>query len=106
MKNIEKLIELMNDNPDLPVVPMVETEVVGADTYSRWIASFGDCRVSDFYIGEERVYTDKDDLVEELVENEYFDLDKPDEEIWQIAEKRANKLMKKAIIVNIDLPNV
>lgn len=104
MNNIEKLIKLVKENPDLPVIPMVETEVVAEDTYPRWMASFGDCRVGDFYMSEEKVYTDKNNLVEDLVENEYFDLDKPDEEIWRIAERQANKLMTKAIIVNIDLP--
>lgn len=102
MKNIEKLIKLIKDNPDLPVIPMVETEVVGEDTYSRWMASLGDCRVGDFYVGEERVYTDKEDLAADLV---YSNLEL-DDEIWQKCRKRANKLIKKAIIVNIDLPTV
>ena len=69
------------------------------------MADFGRIEVSDFYVSDDKVYTDKDELVEDLVENKYFDLEKTDEEIWRIAEKRADKLMYKAIIVYVGLPD-
>lgn len=103
MNNRDKLIKLIKENPDLPVIPLFETEVILDDCY--WLADFGRIEVSDFYVSDDKVYTDKDELVEDLVENKYFDLEKTDEEIWRIAEKRADKLMYKAIIVYVGLPD-
>lgn len=99
--NVEKLIQLIKENPELPVIPMVETEVVPDDCYSWWLAAFGKAEVSDFYVSDEKVYTDREELVCDIVENKYLDSEKSDEEIWQLAEKRANKLINKAIIVYI-----
>ena len=33
MTKTEELLELIKENPDLPVVPMVYGEIVGADSY-------------------------------------------------------------------------
>lgn len=98
--NVEKLIQLIKENPELPVIPMVETEVVPDDCYSWWLAAFGKAEVSDFYVSDEKVYTDREELVCDIVED-YLDSGNTDEEIWQLAEKRANKLINKAIIVYI-----
>lgn len=106
MNNIEKLIKLITENPELPVIPFVGTDIVACDDYNRWVASFGECRVSDFYISDERVYTDMDDLINDIIEEEYFLSEKSDEEIMKLAEKQAHKLMAKVIIVDIDTPDV
>lgn len=106
MNNIEKLIKLITENPDLPVIPFVAMDVAAYDDYYRWVASFGECRVSDFYISDERVYTDMDDLINDIIENEYFLSEKSDDEIMELAENQAHKLMSKAIIVNINPPDM
>ena len=106
MNNIEKLIKLITENPDLPVIPMVEMNVVAGDDYNRWLASFGECRVSDFYISDEIIYTDIDELINDIIEKKYLLSEKSDEEIMKLAEKQAHKLMNKVIIVDIDTPDV
>ena len=53
MSKVEELLKLMKDNPDLPIVPMVNFEVVG-DEFSYWMGSWGRSEVGEYYIGEER----------------------------------------------------
>ena len=55
MSKVEELLKLMKDNPDLPIVPMVNFEVVG-DEFSYWMGSWGRSEVGEYYIGEERVH--------------------------------------------------
>lgn len=105
MSNIENLINLIQENPDLPVIPMVEYEVVADDDYIRWMASIGDSKISDFCIWNDRVYTDKQNLIEDLIDKEYFFSEETDDEILESAQKQANEIMQKAIILNIDLPD-
>lgn len=107
MTNIEKLIELAKENPDLPIIPMVGTDVVASDEYSYWMASFGTVELGQYYVSEERVIFDLDDLTDEILD--YYCCDDEweklsDEEQVKKAENIAKKKMKKAIIVYIDAP--
>lgn len=36
-ENREKLFRLMRENPELPVVAMVDSEIVADDGYNRWL---------------------------------------------------------------------
>ena len=36
-ENREKLFQLMRENPELPVVAMVDSEIVADDGYNRWL---------------------------------------------------------------------
>lgn len=103
----EELFKLMAENPDLPIVPMVDSEIVADDGYNRWLGAWGSCYIGDYIIGEERLYYRDDEdwdeierLVEEKLGNETFEV-MSDEEA-----KAAYAAMPwiKAIIVNIDLP--
>lgn len=38
---IRKLTELMQQHPNLPVIPMVDSEVMEDEGYARWSAKFG-----------------------------------------------------------------
>lgn len=105
MNNIEKLIKLIQENPDLPVIPMVEYEVVAADDYKRWIGSIGNAKIGDFCIWNDKVYTDKQNFVEDLIDEKYFFSEETDDEILKSAQKEADKIMFKAIILNINLPD-
>ena len=40
----EELLKLVAENPDLPVVPMVDSEVCGGDEYGYWLGEFGGLR--------------------------------------------------------------
>ncbi len=105
MNNIEKLIKLIQENPDLPVIPMVDYEIVADDDYQRWMGSIGDSKIGDFCIWNDKIYTDKQNLVEDLIDEEYFFSEETDDEILKSAQKEADKIMFKAIILNIDLPD-
>lgn len=112
----EKFLRLVKENPDLPIIPMVDSAVVADDDYCSWLGSFGDCRVDSYvyftYYGEERFFTRDCD---EDVLQEYFEEQIADElgadDIYEYIEKLARKKIEKlpwvkAIIVDIDLPEV
>ena len=67
MKQSEKLtqlLELMQANPGLPVIPCVDGDVVGGDEYYCWLGSWGESGVQEFIIGKERTYYREDDICE------------------------------------------
>lgn len=103
----EELFELMRNNPDLPVVPMVDEEIVGDSGCCRWRGSWGHSYIGEYFVGEEIIYFREDDDPSELesVLSDKYGYDEynamSDE---QAAEAYANLPWVKAIIVNIDLP--
>lgn len=95
--NIKNLVKLINENPDLPVVPMVGQDIV-ADYTGEWVADIGMAEVLELYIYGERVIFKNDkgiqmlklELDSETVTEEFIDsLD------WM-----------KAIVVHIETPTV
>lgn len=106
--NKHDLFRLMQEHPELPVVPMVDSDVIAGDAYGRWLGKFGDTHISEYYIGEDRVFIRDDDdsgeveeLVSEICGYDVFDA-MTDEEV-----KGAYSAVPwiRAIIVNIDLPD-
>ena len=103
-----ELFKLMQRNPDLPVVPMIDGEVCGDDDYARYIGSWGKSYITEYIVGEETVYfrESNPDMceVEDVLTDcfvSYDDLEcMPDEEA-----KAAYDCLPwiKAILVNIDL---
>lgn len=58
MKQSEKLmqlLELMQANPELPVIPCVDGDVVSGDEYYCWLGSWGESAVQEFVIGRENL---------------------------------------------------
>ena len=108
-KNLEKLIELSKENPELPIIPMVDSEVVFDDSCGYWLASFGGCEVGEYYVTDDKVYTDRDDFMEDYIE---WNCDDPgfveldDNEVEALAEKVAEESFTPAIIVYINTPEV
>lgn len=47
-QNRDKLFQLMQENPDLPVIPFVDGEVVAGDDFGSWMGSWGAARVDEF----------------------------------------------------------
>jgi len=47
---LNDLLQLIKENPDLPVIPMVDSDVVAGDEYGYWIGSIGKCEVREFAI--------------------------------------------------------
>lgn len=51
-----RLLELVRENPELPIVPMVDAEICG-DDYGTYMGGWGNARVDEYIIAKE------DDLV-------------------------------------------
>ena len=67
-QNREELLKLIRDNPDLPIVPMVDAEIVG-DDYGRYLGSWGCAYVDEYLIDlDGRVYFKSDDDVFDMLE--------------------------------------
>lgn len=131
MTNVEKLINLMEENPNLPVLPMVDYEIVGED-WGRWMGSFGDSYVGEYALYDYRYFEDRDDFkdcyydnnVDELCErfgynpaiSEYtmkigrytkqqLEINKANEKVMDdFLDRIANNYFIKAIIVDINMP--
>lgn len=102
----EEFFKLMQENPDLPVVPMVDYEIV-ADDSGRWLGSWGSSYIGEYLIGEEQVHFREDDdpsEVERVLAEKYGDYYYSDMSEEQEAKAYAEMPWIKAIIVNIDLP--
>lgn len=126
--NTQKLIELIKENPDLPIIPMVYYEVVGED-YGSWVGRFSTCYVDEYTFFQDKYYDNREDFKEdyyyyydEFINNKFgykpaLELPNKPEGITQeqldankIAEKNVDKYLeeiaegffKKAIIVYID----
>ena len=105
-KNREELFKLVQENPDLPIVAMVDYEVVGDDS-GRWLGSWGSSRIEEYLMGEERIHFRDDDdpseiekvLSEKYGYDRYMDMNEEQEK-----EAYANMPWIKGIVVNIDLP--
>lgn len=95
--NVKNLVRLINENPDLPVIPMVGQDIV-ADYTGEWVADVGVAELLDLCIyGERVIFKNKKgiqmlklELGSETVTEEFVDsLD------WM-----------KAIVVHIETPTV
>lgn len=109
-----ELLRLIAENPSLPVVPMVNSEIFADDDYAYWLGSFGYCLVDSFvyteYYGDYRYFTTEDkDLIEEYFTEKIIDEDVNEELSYEEVENQAHEKVEalpwtKAIIVYIDLP--
>lgn len=108
MNRPEKLINLMKENPDLPVIPMVDAEVVG-DDYGYWLGAWGYCEIKEYYNGRDRIHfkTDEDEetVLSDMVGCEYC-LTKDGRDIYDLSDDEWKTLYEslpweKAIVVGI-----
>ncbi|WP_195985345.1 hypothetical protein [Clostridium sp. D33t1_170424_F3] len=107
-KNTAELLKLVQENPELPIVPMVDSEIVADDGYNRWLGSWGSSYIGFYLVGEEKVHFREDDDFEEI-ENALTDGAINYEEFEAMTDAEAEAAYAslpwiKAIIVNIDLP--
>lgn len=107
-KNRDELFKLMQENPELPIVAMVDTEVVAGDDFGRWIGALGYVYVDEYLIPPEYdepiLFKSNDDVFDTLERylpaEEFNALPESEQECREIY----NALpWTKAIIVNIDL---
>lgn len=71
-KNRDELFRLMQKHPELPVVPMVDSEIVADDGYAWWLGHWGRAKVDGYIITDERVLVrsyddDEEDVLSEVL---------------------------------------
>jgi hypothetical protein len=102
MNNTQKLLQLVAENPDLPIVPMVYYDVVG-DGYNYWLGTFGSCYVGEYACYNDRYYEDRDELKEA-----YFGYNEEDfegyfdDDLEEALDLATDHMWTKAIIVYIN----
>lgn len=127
MSNREELARLILENQELPVLCMVEFEIVAGDDCLRWAASLGECKIREYIYHEDGMSEsvifwreDEEKLVDMLAEDaedhpELYPLGADPQTATARAAAYANARMlakvkvrnlpwKRAIVVNIDLP--
>ena len=105
MNNTELFLNLIKGNQNLPIVPMVDSEIVADEGYAWWLGSFGESFVGHYYNSDNRVYVreheDDNDIFEDCFCIEDFDENITDEEISKVVDELD---WIKAILVRIELP--
>ena len=105
-----KLINLMIENPHLPVIPMVDYEVCCDDGHSYWAGSIGEIRKDVYYMTDTTILSSMEQIDEHFemeVEqrNPYNDFSR--EEMNKLIEEEIKKVeIKEAIYIYIELPEV
>ena len=108
MTNTEQLLNLIKENPDLPVVPMVDEEVIADDNYQYWLGHWGRSEVTEYYLGKEKVHfrdDDEEDVLNDL-EGCRYGRDYQGRDIYDLSDEEWNELYNgvpwvKAIVVYI-----
>ncbi len=103
-ESVKHLLQLIQENPELEIMPMVDTECVPSDDFGWWMASWGKVEIEEYWQDDERCYiksTDEDELFDrfydEIPENEFTD-----KEAEQLAQNKLDQLpWIKAICVQI-----
>ena len=110
----DKLKKLIAEHPDLPIVVIVNTEVVADDDYNWWYApdisfSLGEILDCEQDVNDMKVYTDRDDFEEDLADvlGDSGDYDETtDEEFDKIVQEELKKYepyWKKVIQIRADV---
>ena len=104
-----ELIKLIQENPELPIVPMVDSDVV-CDDGGYWMGKWGRCEVTEYYLGRERVHfrdDDEEDVLNDLVGCRYSH-DLQGRDIYDLSDEEWAKLYQsvpweKCIVVYITI---
>ena len=104
-----ELLKLINDNPELPVVPLVNSEVVVDDSCCYWLGTWGPASIEEYYLGDEKVHIksmdDEEDVLTDLQGSIFGRL--PDgRDVYDLSDDEWDELYKsipwtKAIVVYI-----
>ena len=95
MTKTEELLKLIQENPDLPVVPVVDSEIAG-DDYGYWLGKWGRCEVTEYYCGRERVHfkdDDEEDVLTDLVGCDYS-CDMQGRDIYDLSDEEWDKIFE------------
>lgn len=106
---IEKLLQLMQDNPTLKVLCKVDSDIVAEDGYAWWLGELNERiepYINEWAIIDDRVIFRSDDEYTEWFE-ELFDVDDyadvSDSDWEEFCERKVNEVVdwKKAIFISI-----
>ena len=111
-QKIKELIGLSDENPDLPIITMVATEIVAEDSFKYWLGSIGRIEKDILWQNDEYVSIGYDEIFYDLscnFENDPENEDLSDEDFKKIIDadiqaKKECKEIYEAIIVYIELP--
>lgn len=100
----EELFKLIRENPDLPIVCWVDSDIVADNDIGRWQGSFGRCHIIE-YINVEMY----NDYIEMVYKDDTEDYEEFLRDTSEMTDEEIEKYIKsiqwiKAIAVNIDLP--
>lgn len=104
---IQQLIKLITENPDLEVVAKIDSEVIFAgDDFSWYMGIFGNSEIDFIYDAEENILIGRenvcDHIAEELMDREGWEDDKLEEETdLEFERLLINGKVKKKIIVHV-----
>ncbi len=112
-QNRNNLFRLMQEYPDLPVIPFVNAEIVAGDDFGYWMGSFGSACIDEYLLPVRRrdpfggcepvIFKSDDDIfdtLERMLSKEEFDaLPETEKECKQIYDALP---WKKAIVVYIE----
>ncbi len=112
-ENLKELFKLIKERPDLPIVPMVDTDIV-ADDSGYWLGGWGSASIDKYLPHEYGIIfyeQGRPDVVD--IFEKFFDYEKcgiseemPDSEALPIMREKVDSLdWIEAIIINIDLPD-
>ena len=109
-ERVQKLLQLIEENPDLRILPMVNTDIVCDDCYAYWSGNWGEAEIDEVYMpsGKDRIYfrsTDEEELIDEVYDvletNNEENLS--DDELYEKAKKKVEGYgWEKVIVVRID----
>lgn len=130
--NKAELIRLIAEHPKLPVVAMVDSDIVSDDSYARWMGTIGTAVIGEYTLYDDRIFDERDEFIERYYDNncdelcEKFEFDprikymgnrmmcsqeqlnrnkENEQRLDKYLNEIADKVFRKAIIVNIDLPD-
>ena len=107
--NVKNLMQLINEHPDLPVIPMVGQDIV-ADCTGEWVASFGKAEIKKMCIyGEKVIFREDKNAIKtvEALELEGLTEGRTREESIEKLNSYLDELdWLEAIIVHIETPTV
>lgn len=106
-KDIEVLLQLIKENPDIEILPMVATECSVEYSHAYWMSRWSKAELDKYWVSSERMYSyneDFDRLVDDWIDDNYQDYeDLTDGELRILAEKTINNYeWTEAIIVYIE----
>ncbi|WP_337439124.1 hypothetical protein [Acidaminococcus fermentans] len=92
-KNVKELLKLAAENPSLPIVAMVQYEVVADDSFSYWLGEIDAVDVEELWVSDGRTWTREDAEYECLsIVDDYA----PDDVVAQIERLPDEKLREQA----------